>query len=107
LRPHAFQGERFCNLCGVFSGSERDIDLNVLNFERYKWGGVRHEDPIYMFFDLEQFAAIAEPSPSPADVQLFRRILSVVGQLKEQERAKTLKANCVECFPRIKPNANS
>jgi hypothetical protein len=29
--------------CGVCGGSEtyQDIDLNVLNFERIKWGGVR------------------------------------------------------------------
>jgi hypothetical protein len=93
LRPHAFEGDMFCNVCGVFSGSDREIDLNVLNFERYKWGGVRHEDPIYMFFDLEQFASIAKPSPSIADVQLFRRILSVVGQVTEQERAKDLAGN--------------
>lgn len=99
LRPHAFQGEMFCNVCGIFSGSEREIDLNVLNFERYKWGGVRHEDPIYMLFDLEHFASIAEPSPSSADVQLFRRILSVVGQLTEQERAKDLEGKLRGVFP--------
>ena len=99
LRPHAFQGEMFCNICGVISGSEREIDFNVLNFERYKWGGVRHEDPIYMLFDLEQFASIAEPSPSSADVHLFRRILSVIGQLTEQERAKDLEGKLRGVIP--------
>jgi hypothetical protein len=34
-----------CGACGHFYGSPdryEDVDLNVLNFERIKWGGVRH-----------------------------------------------------------------
>lgn len=29
-------------------------DLNVLNFERFKWGGGRHGDLLYTLFDLKQ-----------------------------------------------------
>ena len=31
---------------------DEHIDWNVLNFERLKWGGVRHGEPSYMAFDL-------------------------------------------------------
>ena len=30
----------------------------MLNFERFKWGGVRHSDPLYAALDLERFAEI-------------------------------------------------
>lgn len=49
-----------CKICnnlkyGVI-GNEHYLneDLNVLNFERIKWGGVRHGALIYTLFDLEQ-----------------------------------------------------
>ena len=36
-----------CNArsAGNTTGPDEDEDLNVLNFERFKWGGVRHEQP--------------------------------------------------------------
>ncbi len=30
---------------------ESDVDLNILNFERHKWGDVRRDDLIYVCFD--------------------------------------------------------
>ena len=44
-------------MCGLFE-REKDIDRNVLNFERFRWGGVRRTEPAYV--DLERFAS-AEP----------------------------------------------
>jgi hypothetical protein len=44
-----------CPVCGAYNAPDEDEDLNVLNFERFKWGGVRHEDPLYATFDLELF----------------------------------------------------
>ncbi|MDR1120561.1 MAG: hypothetical protein LBM08_06545, partial [Dysgonamonadaceae bacterium] len=52
-----------CGICrdlkyGI-TGHENYInkDLNVLNFERIKWGGVRHGDLLYTLFDLRMFHA--------------------------------------------------
>ena len=56
--------EHFCPVCGAYDGSAGDEDLSVLNFERFKWGGVRHSDPRYAAFDLERFAEIDVPSPT-------------------------------------------
>ncbi len=42
-----------CAVCGL--GRRSTQDLNILNFERFKWGGVRRDDLTYVAFDLEQF----------------------------------------------------
>jgi hypothetical protein len=31
-----------CPVCDEYDTHDEDVDLNVLNFERFKWGGVRH-----------------------------------------------------------------
>lgn len=46
LPDHSFaphRGTHSCAICGLPDG-EREIDRNVLSFERFKWGGVRRDD---------------------------------------------------------------
>lgn len=65
--------------CGVI-GNEHytDYDLNVLNFERIKWGGVRHGELIYILFDLEQFKKEYIPEPTETDISIFKSILNTI-----------------------------
>lgn len=56
LSRHSFRGSTNCSVCKLYARREPE-DLNVLSFERFKWGGVRHADPLYAMFDLSQFAA--------------------------------------------------
>ena len=50
-----------CYLCGWYKWADNPTDyalkhgVNVYNFERYKFGGVRHTRLDYALFDLEQF----------------------------------------------------
>lgn len=60
----------------VGRGNYENEDLNVLNFERIKWGGVRHGDLLYTLFDLEQFAKEQIPNPTELDIKLFKSILN-------------------------------
>jgi len=53
-------------------------DLNVLNFERLKWGGVRLGDLIYILFDLQQFEKEQIMSPKKEDIEIFKEILGVI-----------------------------
>ncbi len=53
-------------------------DLNVLNFERIKWGGVRHGELLYTLFDLEQFTKEEIPEPSNSDAEIFKETLKAV-----------------------------
>lgn len=55
-----------------------NVDLNVLNFERIKWGGVRHGNLEYTWFDLRELAAHPIPEPTEQDVALLRGILAMV-----------------------------
>lgn len=55
-----------------------NVDLNVLNFERIKWGGVRHGQLIYTLFDLQQFAKETIPQPQSEDIEIFREILKAI-----------------------------
>jgi hypothetical protein len=54
------------------------VDLNVLNFERFKWGGVRRDQPVYATFDLERSRCLDPPSPTDADVATFLSILRTI-----------------------------
>ena len=66
-----------CSICGAYE-VKGEHDWNVLNFERHKWGGVRHTDPYYIAFDLDRF--ISEPSEPPSDLDrdVLKQILKLV-----------------------------
>jgi hypothetical protein len=81
LRAHRYKAANCsstCAVCGRISEVRRDADLNVLNFERYKWGGVRHTDPVYIAIDLEQLVLTDVPLPSSEDRALLRTVLSTI-----------------------------
>ena len=68
--------DRRCQVCGDYETD--DSDDNVLSFERHKWGGVRHEQPTYIAFDLERFAAEADDPPTGHDPELLTRLLAAI-----------------------------
>ncbi|MBO4997404.1 MAG: hypothetical protein J6D02_05335 [Lachnospira sp.] len=68
-----------------------DYDLNVLNFERIKWGGVRHGALIYVLFDLEQFEKESIPEPTQEDIFIFKSILSAIDSLEPGDYPGTLR----------------
>ncbi len=69
------------------------VDLNVLNFERLKWGGVRHGQLDYTWFDLQQLAGAEIPDPTGQDIAIFRSILEVVAASGAGDHAGTLEKN--------------
>ena len=60
------------------SESYNEMDINVFNFERIKWGGVRHGDILYTYFDLSQFINADIPEPTSDDIACFRAILTII-----------------------------
>lgn len=78
----AAQGERHCRICGLYDYMHvKDHDLNVLNFERLKWGGVRHSDPIYAALDLELFSEAPPPAPTAEDLSIFREMIASIASV--------------------------
>ena len=49
-------GPRDCAVCGFRGHEAEEQDLNLVSFERFKWGGVHRHSVSYIAFDLEQFA---------------------------------------------------
>ncbi len=68
-------------------------DLNVLNFERIKWGGVRHGEIIYTFFDLREFEKEQIPEPTKQDIDIFKGILKLASSCEKDDYPSILRDN--------------
>ena len=74
----------FCNwlpIREVDSPEKEFSGYNVFNFERYKWGGVRHTHPEYALFDLEQFLLLPKVTPSEEDRAILKSVLHAMKEL--------------------------
>lgn len=85
-----------CGICrdsqyGI-RGSESyiEVDINVFNFERIKWGGMRHGDILYTYFDLSQFINADIPEPTSEDMDCFREILTIIETSDPSDYPSTL-----------------
>lgn len=84
---------RQCSVCGEFVRGSDDIeDINVLNFERLKWGGVRHDQVLYAVLDLEWLQRIPDIQPTGEDVILLRTVLDAIRKLPPNVTAPSLEA---------------
>jgi hypothetical protein len=88
-----------CGICrdlkfGII-GNENyiDKDLSVLNFERIKWGGVRHGDLLYTLFDLRIFNTEEIAEPTVEDINIFKKILEVIEISQENDYPGKLEKN--------------
>ncbi len=82
-----------CNYCHWNARSTIDElnDYNVLNFERYKWGGIRHTRPNYCLFDLQQFQKLPKVTPAEEDWRILYGILDTIKELEPQKKAGALR----------------
>jgi hypothetical protein len=102
LAPHAVRPwSASCGECGLYSAN-RPEDLDVLNFERHKWGGVRHGSPIYAWFDLDLFARSERPQQEPRDVDILNRILDAARELEPEARPADLERAIAPLLPSSK-----
>ena len=77
-----FQGD-ICAVCGFDDAQGGNIEFGALNFERHKWGGVRHDQLVYMAYDLELFQKLPTvPDPTDEDREILRRILDASASAK-------------------------
>lgn len=90
FQPHKFTGENGCDICGVYETSLIPEDLSVLNFERFKWGGIRHNDPNYAAFDLERFSQIDKVQSNNQGLYLLNHILKIADNLPPNARVRDL-----------------
>lgn len=89
LPDHSFTGTDRCHVCGQLEGVT-EHDFGAQNLERYKWGGVRHLDPAYMWFDLFLFSKTERPRATAQDGDILREILRIVVAAPEGARPDDL-----------------
>ena len=87
LKPH--DHSKSCAVCGAYP-DDAGLDVNLLNFERLKWGGVRHHHPHYAILDLEWFLSRPLPQPTTKDLDIFSAVLEKMAQLEITARPADL-----------------
>ncbi len=91
-----------CAYCGFYN--VEDADLSILNFERLKWGGVRHTQPTYIALDLGLLRKSVVPAPTPDDFAILNAVLNTARSMPltskladlDKSLAKVLKSNSAE-----------
>ena len=83
IPEHSHAEASACYFCDWLSTE----DYNVLNFERYKWGGVRHTKPEYALFDLTQFLLLPKVTPKHEDKAILKSILETINELPQNKKA--------------------
>jgi hypothetical protein len=84
-------GRLHCRLCGLYGHSTAEQeDLNVLSFERWKWGGVRHVNPLYCWFDLTNFEKADLAAPTQEDYSILARIVEIASGLSPKAKPNEL-----------------
>lgn len=80
-----------CSTCGSYEhSSAQPVDLNILNFERHKWGGVRHLQPSYAVFDLQQFQTMPRIAAEREHILFLRELLLAFDSVPSETTAATL-----------------
>ena len=97
MKPHESATGVRCLYCGAYG--QWLADLNVLNFERLKWGGVRHDRPDYIAFDLRTFGAALDIAPRAEDWAILRAILDVAGSMPARARPRDLDKALAKVLP--------
>jgi hypothetical protein len=92
------EGEGMCELCGIYGEGIKKYNLNVLNIERYKWGGVRHSDVIYALLDLEQFCKLEKFKPTDEDYSIFKSIIKTIKELDEKAKPRDVEKAISKLF---------
>ncbi|WP_339275132.1 hypothetical protein MKY59_29540 [Paenibacillus sp. FSL W8-0426] len=75
-------------------------DLNVLNFERIRWGGVRHDLLLYCLMDLELLLTDEDTyEVTDADIAILRGMLETIYACEPGEGARKLEKRWKTIFP--------
>jgi hypothetical protein len=104
LPRHSYEEGRFryvCRICGDSLKHEQG-DLSVLNFERLKWGGVRHDKPYYAWFDLAEFRKLPPAKPTVGANNTLKRVLEVAASQPADARPNDLEKAIAGLFPSSK-----
>lgn len=94
LPLHKFTPQENNIICSVCSEihTNKSVDLNILNFERNKFGGVRHLRPTYINLDISLFSKMVVPKPTKSDVEILKSIIASLAALTSNKISDAEKA---------------
>lgn len=103
-RNYAMYGDcHICDRCHIASREiYQDEDLNVLNFERIKWGGIRLNYLPYMLLDLELLGREEGIVVKEEDVAILRQVLDAISNCEPTDAARQLEKRLHGIFPSSK-----
>lgn len=113
LPPHAYEQKiakpantSSCGDCNDKRLMANDLythaDLNVLNFERVKWGGIRLNWLLYCWMDLDLFSREEPAKPSIEDIGILREMLTAVRNCQPSDSARKLEKAWKDVVPSSK-----
>ena len=97
IPEHSATAHTRCHICGwrAWEREPSEYDkkrgLNVFNFERYKWGGVRQTHLDYALFDLEQFLKLPKVTPTDKDREILGSMLTCMEKLEPHDKVGKLR----------------
>lgn len=87
-------GRVHCDICQWQPYRKKSIEYkdeyNVLNSERYVYGGVRHTYAVYALFDLEEYLKLPKVEHTKEDEVILAKILKLVEELDPKAKAGAL-----------------
>ena len=86
------------NFDDAYYGRGANQDLNILNFERIKWGGIRHNNGTYNWLDLTLLNAENVTEPTVQDIQIFQSILNEIWNSEVGENIESLRDRLKKLF---------
>ncbi|MFT3878628.1 MAG: hypothetical protein QM703_03090 [Gemmatales bacterium] len=95
----------YCSICGALPGTWYE-DLDVLNFERFKWGGVRHDKLYYATFDLQQFKLLSIAKPTATDVKALKSVIKTIESVPDKTTSGQLEKHLSPLFNSNKAERN-
>ena len=111
IPPHNSTRSRACDICKWidFNYCSQNVEYknyyNVLNYERYKYGGVRHTHAVYALFDLEEFLKLPKVKHTKEDENILYFIMSCAENLEPHQKAGGLR-KAVTSAKLFKSNTN-
>lgn len=91
-----------CNFNRLMSDDQyTDVDINVLNFERIKWGGIRLNHLLYCWLDLKLFMEQDHTTitVTPEDIAILQQMIQAIEECNEDEGARKLEKRWKDLFP--------
>lgn len=92
-----------CNHHSLLSDRDYiDVDWNVLNFERVKWGGIRLNWLLYCWMDLELFSREPAAGHTAEDVAILTGMLEAIESCSDGDSARKLEKRWKDVIPSSK-----